>query len=80
MGYKRIQAEFLGLGIRVGASAIRRVLRRLRILPAPQRSRTAWRQFFRTQASTMLVCDLFRVDCGVTLRRLYVSVTWNQTA
>ena len=71
-GYQRIQDELLALGICVSASTVRRVLRRLRIPPAPQRSRTTWRQFLQTQASTTLACDFFHVDCAVTLRRVHV--------
>ena len=71
-GYKRIQGELLGLGYRVGTSTVQRVLRRLNIPPAPQRDRATWRQFLRSQASAILACDFFHVDCAVTLRRVYV--------
>ena len=71
-GYQRIQGELPGLGHKIGASTVRRVLTGLRIPPAPRRAGSTWQQFLRTQAAAVLACDFFPVDCAVTLRRVYV--------
>jgi putative transposase len=71
-GYQRIQGELLKPGHRTSASTTRRVLKALKIPPAPQRhTDTTWRQFLHTQAATMLATDFFHVDCAVTLQRPY---------
>jgi putative transposase len=70
-GCVRIQGELRKLGIPVGATTIRSVLRRSGLGPAPRRGGPSWAEFLRAQAHGMVACDFFTVET-VWLRTLYV--------
>jgi putative transposase len=72
-GYRRIQGELQKLGIKVSATAIRNLLARRGLGPAPRRGGATWRQFLAQQASSMVACDFFTVET-VWLKRIYVLV------
>jgi putative transposase len=70
-GCVRIHGELRKLGIRVGASTVRRILRRAGLAPAPRRSGPTWSEFLRQQARGVLACDFFTVETAF-LRTLFV--------
>ncbi len=70
-GYRRIQGELVGLGIRIAPSTIWRILRDHGVEPAPRRGELSWSEFLRRQASGIIACDFLTVE-AVALKRLYV--------
>jgi transposase InsO family protein len=70
-GYKRIVGELKGIGISVSATSVRKVLLAAGLQPAPERTRSSWRSFLRTQAATVLACDFLTVETAF-LQRIYV--------
>jgi putative transposase len=70
-GYQRIAGEINGLGLRVSATTVRKILREAGTGPACERSGLSWRTFLRQQARSMLAVDFFTVET-ISLQRLYV--------
>ena len=70
-GYRRIQGELVGLGVKLAASTVWRILKEAGIDPAPRRLEATWAEFLRRQAASMLECDFLTVDT-VFFKRLYV--------
>ncbi len=70
-GHRRIQGELAKLGICIGATTLRSILRAAGIDPAPRRSGPTWREFIRAQARGIVACDFFTVETA-WLQTLYV--------
>ena len=70
-GYQRIAGEINGLGLKVSATTVRKILREEGIDPAGRRGGLSWRAFLRQQAQSMLAVDFFTVET-ISLQRLYV--------
>jgi hypothetical protein len=66
-----IQGELAKLGFRVSATAIRILLGRHGLGPAPRQGGVSWRVFLHQQAASILACDFFTVET-VWLKTLYV--------
>jgi putative transposase len=69
-GYQRIAGEMNGLGLKMAATTVRKILREA-VGPAGDRSGPSWRTFLRHQGRSMLAVDFFTVET-ISLRRLYV--------
>jgi putative transposase len=70
-GYQRIAGEINGLGLKVSATTVRKILRQAGIGPAGERGGLSWRAFLRAQAESMLAVDFLTVET-ISLQRLYV--------
>ncbi len=61
-GYQRIVGELAGLGVRVSATSVAKILREAGVPPAGARARLCWREFLRAHAQSMIACDFLTVE------------------
>jgi putative transposase len=70
-GYQRIVGELVGVGVRVSATTVAKILRQAGVSPAGTRAQLSWRDFLRAHADSIIACDFFTVET-LWLGRLYV--------
>ncbi len=63
--------ELVGLGQRVSATTVAKILRERGVSPAGARAQLSWRAFLRAHAGSIIACDFFTVET-LWLGRLYV--------
>ena len=61
-GSRRIIGELAGVGVRVSATTVAKILRQAGVSPAGARAQLSWRAFLRTHADSIIACDFFTVD------------------
>jgi len=61
-GYQRIVGELAGVGVRVSATSVAKILRQAGVPPAGARVQLSWRVFIRAHAASMIACDFFTVE------------------
>jgi putative transposase len=70
-GYERIVGELAGVGVRVSATTVTKILRQAGVSPAGARAQVSWRDFLRAHADSIIACDFFAVET-LWPSRLYV--------
>jgi len=70
-GYERIVGELAGVGVRVSATTVAKIMRQAGVFPAGARVQLSWRKFVRAHADSIIACDFFTVET-LWLGRLYV--------
>ncbi|WP_251982631.1 hypothetical protein [Streptomyces violaceusniger] len=70
-GYRRIHGELAALGIKLAAGTVWNILKEHGIDPTPERDRTTWATFLRSQAQSILAADFFETK-SLTGATLYV--------
>jgi putative transposase len=70
-GYQRIVGKLAGVGQRVSATTVAKILRQAGMSPAGARAQLSWHEFLRAHAASIIACDLFTVET-LWLGRLYV--------
>jgi transposase len=70
-GYDRIEGELRKIGYAVSPTSVRNVLKRHRIVAAPERRKSTWRAFIAHHKEQMLACDFLTVET-IWLQTIYV--------